>query len=100
MPSVCVFVLYIVEYMHVYQREFPQSPMRCIVLCSLCCYPVHMCTCAAGVKHCLVSVCLCLSWQIILKNALSRVAKAFKDSILNEKQSAVSHCNISVPDIS
>ena len=80
-----------------YIRESSLSP-PCVVLSFVVFVVTPMCTCAAGVKHCLVSVCL--SWQIILKNALSRVAKAFKDSILNEKQSAVSHCNISVPDIS
>jgi len=44
-----------------------------------------------------VSVCLLV--PKILKNASSRVAKAFKDVILYKKQSTESYWNISVPDI-
>jgi len=50
-----------------------------------CFYPTR--ACAAGVKQCL-HVCVCVSAKKILKNASSRVAKAFTDVIVNEKQSA------------
>jgi len=42
-----------------------------------------------------VSGCLAVCW---LKNTSSRVAKAFKDVILNKKQSRESYWNASVPD--
>ena len=55
-------------------------------------YPA--CTCTAGVKQCLcvslslsLCVCVCVSAKI-LKNASSRVAKAYTDVIVNEKHSA------------
>ena len=51
-------------------------------------YPA--CACLAGVKQCLsvcVGVCGCVSTNF-LKNALSRVTKAFTEVIVNEKQSA------------
>ena len=47
-----------------------------------------------------MSVPVCLSAKISLKNATSRVAKAFKDVLLNEKKSAELHWNVSVPDTS
>ena len=60
----------------------------------VCYYPV--CACAAGVKQCCrvcVCVCECVSKKKI-KNASSRVARTFKDIILNEKQPVKSYWNI------
>ena len=47
-----------------------------------------------------VCVRVCVSKKKIFKNASSRVARAFKDVILNEKQPTESYWNISVPDTS
>ena len=50
---------------------------------------VCMCVC--------VCVCVCVSAKIVFKNASSRVARAFKDVKLNEKQPTESYWNVSVP---
>jgi len=50
----------------------------CVGVCVCGCVCVCVCVCVG------VRVCVC---KIILKNASSRVAKAFTDVIVNEKQS-------------
>ena len=50
---------------------------------------------------CVCVLCVCVCWQKIFKIASSRVARAFKDVKLNEKQPTESYWNINkfyVPD--
>ena len=63
----------------------------CVCVCVCACVCVCVCVCVSVCVSVCVCVCVCVSVKKILNNTSSNIAKAFKDVILNEKQSTLDH---------